>query len=332
MSHEGIKTNGDRCFALGPKLYFLRLSKSTGKSEDDYYEELDDDFESKINKIRNALVEYLKYFEVCPSAEVENGLPKISWNDTADEEVAVRQIIRLGQLLAHLRAVVPTRETHGTQGSDYSYDIPTIEEPGRAITQLRNLARSHALLKGRNYITSDDIPIVIKVVLSTAPIERATIFDILIAKKGSLTTSEITKSLNITVHTAHRTMTELHALGLVDGTGLTEKSNTEKKIKLKDEFSWFLSEEFQMLRKSFDSEEEQQQRQEAETELEEKDPITSQKNEDVKEAEEAADESGELEEKSSHTSTNLASDNQQLEELEEKVPLTTDNNSTADLN
>jgi hypothetical protein len=37
---------------LGPKLYFLRLSKSTGKSEDDYYEELDDDFESKINEIR----------------------------------------------------------------------------------------------------------------------------------------------------------------------------------------------------------------------------------------------------------------------------------------
>ena len=69
---------------LGPKLYFLRLSKSTGKSEDDYYEELDDDFESKINEIRNALVEYLKYFEVCPSAEVEKGLPKISWNDTAD--------------------------------------------------------------------------------------------------------------------------------------------------------------------------------------------------------------------------------------------------------
>jgi predicted transcriptional regulator len=161
--------------------------------------------------------------------------------------------------LARLRAVVPTFETHGTQGSDYSYGIPTIEEPGRAITQLRNLARGHALLKGRNYITSDDIPIVIKVVLSTTPIERATIFDILIANKGSLTTSKIIKSLNITAHTAHKTMIQLSALGLVDGTGLTEKSNTEKKIELKDEFSWFLSEEFQRIRESFDSEEEQQQ-------------------------------------------------------------------------
>jgi hypothetical protein len=61
-------------------------------------------------------------------------------DSTKDEEAAVRQIIKLGQLLARLRGVVPTWETHGTQGSDYSYCLPTIEEPGRAITQLRNLA------------------------------------------------------------------------------------------------------------------------------------------------------------------------------------------------
>jgi predicted transcriptional regulator len=90
-------------------------------------------------------------------------------------------------------------------------------------------------------------------VLSTASIERATIFDILIANNGSLTTSEIITSLNITAHTAHRTMTELSALGLVDSAGLREKANSEKKITLKPEFSWFLSEEFQKLREVFDS-------------------------------------------------------------------------------
>jgi hypothetical protein len=58
---------------LGPKLYFLRLS-SFNKSEDDYYKQLGDDFEAKIKEIRDALFEYLKYFEIRPYAAVENGL------------------------------------------------------------------------------------------------------------------------------------------------------------------------------------------------------------------------------------------------------------------
>jgi len=47
-----------------------------------------------------------------------------------------------------------------------------IEDPSRAITQLRNLARGHALSKGRNYIKVEDIPMLIKVVLSTCSIEK----------------------------------------------------------------------------------------------------------------------------------------------------------------
>ncbi|MFL6398229.1 MAG: hypothetical protein ACJ72J_01435, partial [Nitrososphaeraceae archaeon] len=180
----------------------------------------------------------------------------------------------------------------------------------------------------------------IKVVLSTASIERATIFDILIANKGSLTTSRITTSLNITPHTAHRTMTELSALGLVDIRRVTDETNAEKKITLKSEFSWFLSEEFLNLREAFDPEndnnlEQQPHKRKAETEHEEKDPLTSQKNEDVAATK---DYTGESEEKSPPSNTNLASNNQQFEENptsepghEEKDPLTTTNNDNSSL-
>jgi hypothetical protein len=65
--------------------------------------------------------------------------------------------------------VVPTWHTQDTQGSEYGYGIPTIEEPDRAMQQLANLAKGHALLTGRNYVTIEDLPIIIKVVLSTAP-------------------------------------------------------------------------------------------------------------------------------------------------------------------
>jgi hypothetical protein len=45
-------------------------------------------------------------------------------------------------------------------------------------------------------------------VLSTASIERVTIFDLLLTHKGKMTTSQIENSLNISNHTDHRTMAD----------------------------------------------------------------------------------------------------------------------------
>ncbi len=146
-------------------------------------------------------------------------------------------------LLGHLRAVVPTWETHGSQGTDYDYATAIREEPDRAITQLRNIARGHALSKGRNWITKEDLSLPIKVVLSTASIDRVNIFDLLIAHKGTLTTKIITESLNTNHHTAHRIMVELKAVELVD-LKESDSQTEEKEIILKDDFDWFLSDEF----------------------------------------------------------------------------------------
>jgi len=238
---------------LGPKIYFYRLSRA-GMKEEECYNHLNDDFGKKIREIKDALFDYLKWFEIGPQTIHEDGnlLPKVQWEYEKDDDLAKRYIYRLAQLLSHLRGVVPTWHTNDTQGSDYAYAISTIEEPERARTQLYNLARGHALIKGRNWITTEDISIVIKVVLSTASIERVTIFDLLIAHNGILTTSQICASLNITNHTAHRTMAELKALELVRETEAKgEQQNSEKQIILKPEFDWFLSEDFSKLRQGF---------------------------------------------------------------------------------
>jgi len=235
---------------LGPKLYFLRLPKAE-KSDDDYLAQiLNDDFGSKVKEVQEALFDYLKWFEIGPDMTInkESSLPKMQWNFKKDDKQTLLYIVRLARLLAHLRGVVPTWETKGTQGSDYAYTIATIEEPDRAITQLRNLARGHASSQGRNYITIEDIPLIVKVVLSTASVERVVIFNLLLAHKGSLTTSIITESLNTTTPTALRTMTEFKALGLVDM--IEDEGN--KKIILKPEFEWFVSKDFQQLRQGFE--------------------------------------------------------------------------------
>ena len=247
---------------LGPKLYFLRVPAVQSKSDKQYYEQImGDDFNSRIAAIGKALADYQDCFERCPLMVKDemfgSTIPKMLWDLAKDEKQAYYHIIKLAILLAHLRGVVPTFHTKDTQGPDYGYGQPTTEEPDRAMQQLLNLAKGHALLTGRNYITvKDDIPLIVKVVLSTAPMERVPIFDLLLAYNGTLTTNQITESLNVSDHTAQRTMTEFKALGLVSmqkepilcTDGITRDSWV---ISLKEKFNWFLSEEFKSLREGF---------------------------------------------------------------------------------
>jgi DNA-binding transcriptional ArsR family regulator len=117
---------------------------------------------------------------------------------------------------------------------------------------------------------------IVKVVLSTAPMERVSIFDTLLACNGSLTTNQITEFLDVSKPTALRTMTELKALGLVDMK--EQQIQCEDSIKRnvmvislkREQFGWFLSEEFKTLRQGFKPEES-----EAEAEQDDEDNIAS---------------------------------------------------------
>ena len=238
---------------LGPKLYFLRLPKEVhANPEEEYLKQIKGPaFGQKVNAIQIALFDYLKWFELYPLAERDqnSSLLKMVWNPDADDEESIKYIIKLGMLLAHLRGSVPTWDTSHFQGSEYAYGMATIEEPSRAITQLTNLARGHALSQGRNFITKTDVSIVIKVVLSTASTERVAVFDLLLAHGGNLQTSLIKDSLNVTSPTALRTMIEFKAIGLVDSKEIGSSHVNE--ISLKPEFNWFLTEEFQKLRDGY---------------------------------------------------------------------------------
>jgi hypothetical protein len=244
---------------LGPKLYFLRLPPYE-RTQEERLANLIENFGDKEEKIQAALFDYLKWLEIRPDMQLDNesGLPKIEWDHSKDDRQALIYIIKLADLLAPLRGVSQTWETRGTQGSDYGYTIPIVEDPSRATTQLYNLARGHALSRGRNYVTKEDIPLIIKVVLSTGPVERVRILDTLIADNGDLTTGQITGALSIASQTAKRTMIELTLLGLVDiypemGTEDQEQhQGVEKKITLRPKFrEWLDSKEFKELRRGF---------------------------------------------------------------------------------
>jgi hypothetical protein len=153
---------------LGPKLYFFRVPKTEQKSDDNYYQQLQhNDFDIKRSEIEQALTDYQDWFETCPAMvhddKFNSTIRKMPWISVSEsqhqqqyqqqQKDAYMHIIKLGKLLAHLRGVVPTWHTQDTQGSEYGYGLPIIEEPDRAMLQLANLARGHALLTGRNYVT-----------------------------------------------------------------------------------------------------------------------------------------------------------------------------------
>lgn len=120
--------------ALGPELYFLRLSH-TEKSEDNCLDEMNaDNFNLKLIDIIESLYDYLDWFEKCPHAVKEDNLVKIAGDNTRNNQTTLRMIIRLAKLLARLRGTVPTWHTTETQGFDYGYSMATIEEPDRAMT------------------------------------------------------------------------------------------------------------------------------------------------------------------------------------------------------
>ena len=160
---------------------------------------------------------------------------KIRWEDTKMKKRATENNNQTCKPIGSTKRNSSDMGNQRTQGTEYSYSLPIIEEPDRAITQLRNLARGAALIRGRNYVTVEDIPLIIKVVLSTASIERVRILDLLLNAGGRLSTSQIEFSLNISKPTAKRTMAEFKGLGIVDLIeGENENSENNNTIKTED--------------------------------------------------------------------------------------------------
>jgi len=232
----------------GAKLYFYRLPLIK-KSDKEYMDEMiEDNFDSRVKKTEDALIDYMNTFNACPIGVKQKNLIKIPWDSTKDDKESLGIIRELGKLLAHFRGVVQTWENN----EDYEHAFATIEDPQRAMIQLRNLARGHALSQGRNYITKEDMRIVIETVFSTASMARVRIFELLLEFKGEITTSQIVQSLKISDDTARRTMTEFEAIGLVEMQEVqgSHGGEPQKQIILVEEFGWFLSEEFRELKNS----------------------------------------------------------------------------------
>jgi len=87
--------------------------------------------------------------------------------------------------------------------------------------------------------------------LSSAPRERVELFRHLIEHDGRLDTEEFMKYAHVSRATALKEMEKMHVLGLADKESINSVTKPLNTIKLRDEFDWFLSEEFHVYWKQF---------------------------------------------------------------------------------
>ena len=261
----------------GFKLYFFRPTFRKKTVSDLKRIATDDHIPEKKQHLEGTLLEYLKVFDAAPQTENiildESGNPKIKWDTTRDQDIVINCISNVANLLASLRGIVYTsysksrestkinnneddknKENHETkflQTEQIEYDIEksATEDAARAVIQLKKLARGNAITQGRNYLIEEDAKLIITVGFSTTKINRARLIDLLLKNYGELTTSQISKELEMSKPHALQSMQEFDALKIATISTISSYKQSERKIKLNDEYRWFLTDEFKQLYK-----------------------------------------------------------------------------------
>jgi|APSaa5957512535_1039671.scaffolds.fasta_scaffold03422_8 hypothetical protein len=231
---------------MGPKMYFLRMTSETDSAECKRGKILehmkDKSYDEKLQQVKDQIGSFWEIVKIFPNQK-DN---KIIWDESKDDPDVLERIVIVAQVLAKLRAFLPTKDTAGTSGSNYGYEEPIEEDPERAAHQMYNLAKGHAVLFGRNFIIMDDLRVVLDVALSSASRDRVMLFELLL-KFEELSTSQIMDELKTTNDTALKKMKEFELLGLVDRTMIPGTTKPESVINLKKDYHWFLSDEFKSL-------------------------------------------------------------------------------------
>ena len=234
---------------LGSKMYFFRI-RQDACSEEDKHLQIMNSLKNRLYDIRlHEAKEQAAKFWQCLLQLVDQDKNKIIWNFLKDDPKTKDKIVIMAQLLSKQRSTIPTWHTSQSSGSNYNFEHPIIENPDRAAHSLYNLARGHAVLYGRNFVTMDDFGVVIKVVLSSTSIERSELMRLLINNNGILNTNQLVEQGKVSRDTALKIMQQFTLIGLVNKTEESETTKPVVTIKLKPYFDWLLSDEFKQLYK-----------------------------------------------------------------------------------
>ena len=231
---------------IGARLYFINVNTKV-KNDGDMVDQLlgEDVYGTKLKNCKEATKAFLIGFKQAHP-------DKVDWDRSKEDREVIKVIAKLAMLLSRLRGAVEVYKTNSDNDgdTDFGYMPPAIEVPDRAATMLYNLARGIALTRGRTQVLYEDLPLVIEIALSSAPLERINVFNSLLGK-GELTAEETAHILNSSIPNARKVMEKLRVLHLVD---LNERNDgfqgpPTKFIDVAYDLMWFRSKEFRDIRK-----------------------------------------------------------------------------------
>ena len=144
-----------------------------------------------------------------------------------ESEEQIREINNMAELLARGRAVIRTakRETFNEESQKtltyYEVEEVQIEEPWRAVLQIRTLARSLAWVHGRDSLTSHEMELVRRVVLSTMPVDRSEVLGLFqnpehLTSEDALTRQLCKEGIGKSYGRAIQLLTELVQIGVLE--------------------------------------------------------------------------------------------------------------------
>ncbi|NCA93643.1 MAG: hypothetical protein EOM84_00530 [Sphingobacteriia bacterium] len=225
---------------LGSRLFFINIDGQE-KDEKTLANQLINSCRNKELLCREATEEFIK--------TLWHKYPKgINWNKENDDYQLMEIVARFAKVLAKLRSSINVWEESFGQ-KKYNHTQPITEMPDRLNQLIYNVMRGHALICGRENIAYEDLKIVSRITLDSAPPNRSKIFKHLIKNDGQLATSEVMNILKCSRPTALKLMEELAILEIVDTDGNMQDETEiyggrpEQKIILKNNYSWFISEE-----------------------------------------------------------------------------------------
>lgn len=191
---------------VGNRLFFLNMSEKN-RTDEDYFEMFSqEEYQEKVKICRGAVLSFLdNFYKKYPIRSLE-------WS--SKDQFQLREIIQYAKFLAKLRGTLMTWKSE--EKGQYEYNFPVIEEPPRAINALRNFARGHALIHGRDYLKDEDLEIVRRVCFSSMQHDRFEFLKLLLKHDGRLSTEQIQTELNCSDDTARRTMKIFEILKVVE--------------------------------------------------------------------------------------------------------------------
>lgn len=150
--------------------------------------------------------------------QLRDKLPSIALEDESGHIIA--KLNALAQLTAHARGIVITEarkfsDVGGKESVHYETVDTQIEEPFRALFQLRKLARSLAVVRDKKEVTDVEIATVRLVVLSSMPCRRADVLKTF-QNQTMQTAKEVAAKMDKDWKTVKRHLDELCSLGVLN--------------------------------------------------------------------------------------------------------------------